>query len=111
MIVIFCQSPINPKQPDEMYQAEANAARSAGMEVRLIDFEALVCDGNVEKALRSIPKTAAFAAPAVYRGWMMTPEQYLTFYRGLSGLGLPLINQPQEYKYCHYLPEWFMTAL
>lgn len=89
-----------------MYQAEADAARSAGMDVLLIDFEALVHDDNVERALRSIPKSSSLATTAVYRGWMMTPEQYLVFYRGLSERGLSLINPPQEYKHCHYLPEW-----
>jgi hypothetical protein len=87
-----------------MYQAEADTARSAGMDVRLMDFEALV-SGNMERSLRTIQKSSSIA-PAVYRGWMMTPDQYAAFYNGLSALGVCLINQPQEYKYCHYLPEW-----
>ena len=97
---------MTPKAPDEMYQAEFDAARSAGMEVRLINFEALVNEGNVGKALQSILQSPDYEKTAVYRGWMMTPDQYLAFYNGLSELGIRLINQPEEYKYCHFLPDW-----
>ena len=105
MIVIYCQSPINPKQPDEMYEAEAEAARSAGLAIRLIDFEALVHEGNIEKALRSVPSSES-RLPAVFRGWMMTPETYEVLFKALTQRGVYLVNEPAEYKHCHNLPEW-----
>jgi hypothetical protein len=105
MIAIFCQSPFNSRKPDDLYQVGCEAARAAGMDVHLVDFEALIRDDNIEKALRAISKSSDSVA-AVYRGWMMTPDQYLLFYNGLSALGVSLINQPEEYKHCHYLPEW-----
>jgi hypothetical protein len=61
--------------------------------VRLIDFEALIQDGSIERALRSIPRSSDLALPAVYRGWMMTPDQYLAFSEGyLSGGSISSTN-------------------
>lgn len=105
MIIVFCQSPINPKQPDEMYQAEIDAARTLGLATRLINFEALVHEGNLDKALRSIPASEA-RLDAIYRGWMMPPEIYTSLFKGLCARGIYLINEPADYKHCHFLPEW-----
>lgn len=105
MIVVYCQSPIDRKQPDEMYQAEADASASIGFARRLIDFEALVSEDNIEKCLRSIPDSAVRLI-GVYRGWMMSPSNYEKLFNGLAAKGITLINSPKEYKHCHYLPEW-----
>lgn len=88
-----------------MYQAEVDAATSIGFATKLIDFEALVNDNNVPKCLSAIPTTEEklFAA---YRGWMMSPTNYQKLFDGLAARGITLINTPEQYKYCHYLPEW-----
>jgi len=41
----------------------------------------------------------------VYRGWMMTPEQYTILHDALNARGVRLINDPAAYRHCHYLPE------
>lgn len=40
----------------------------------------------------------------IYRGWMMKPEMYQTFYRLLDEIGIVLINSPEEYEKYHTLP-------
>jgi len=41
----------------------------------------------------------------VYRGWMVTPDQYRLLYEALGAKGLRLLNDPAAYRHCHYLPE------
>nr|WP_262896868.1 ATP-grasp domain-containing protein [Fulvivirga sediminis] len=35
----------------------------------------------------------------------MTPSEYQSFYDELLNKNIKLINSPEEYKHCHYLPE------
>lgn len=44
---------------------------------------------------------------AVYRGWMLTVEQYRGLYDALAARGTRLVNTPEEYRHCHWLPESF----
>ncbi|MEO0338928.1 MAG: ATP-grasp domain-containing protein, partial [Bacteroidota bacterium] len=41
----------------------------------------------------------------LYRGWMLRPEKYAELYQGLLQKNIQLINDPEEYRHCHYLPE------
>jgi hypothetical protein len=37
---------------------------------------------------------------------MLTPSKYARLFEQLQAKGLRLINEPQAYRRCHYLPEW-----
>lgn len=102
--IIFCADPFNPRQPDEMYQAEVDAAKAVGLDYVLIDFEALVNDQDPIRAVRRVTAEEEGQA-SIYRGWMLKPPQYNQLYEALLNKGIRLINDPQAYKYCHYLPE------
>lgn len=41
---------------------------------------------------------------AVYRGWMMKPEQYETFYNQLQERGICLVTDPEAYTTMHVFP-------
>ena len=41
---------------------------------------------------------------AVYRGWMMKPEQYERFYEELRRNGIELVTTPREYALMHVFP-------
>jgi hypothetical protein len=64
--------------------------------------------GNVDSALKRVrpneEKDIGF-----YRGWMLKPSQYETLYNSLLKKNIELINNPREYKFCHYLPESYET--
>ena len=45
-----------------------------------------------------------YAGDCIYRGWMLTPEQYSLLYNTLSDRGITLINSPYEYNACHLFP-------
>ena len=104
MKIIFCEDPLNHKQPDDMYQPEAEAAKLAGFDVELINFEALVYDKNPSYATRRISPTPSLTS-AIYRGWMLKPIDYRYLFQHLYRKGIQLINDPIAYQHCHYLPD------
>ena len=104
MKIIFCTDPLQPASPDRAYDAEVEAARAANLEFELINFERLVGDDNALAAVRRI-RARETPEIALYRGWMLRPQIYQKLYFALQELNLTLINDPQSYRHCHYLPE------
>ena len=104
MRLIFCADPLDPKSPDYDYQAEAVAATGIGINYDLISFEALVNNGDVQKAVRRVADGSG-AEPVIYRGWMLTTAQYEELYSALESKGVHLINNPAAYRHAHHLPE------
>ncbi|WP_293037735.1 MULTISPECIES: hypothetical protein [unclassified Moorena] len=81
------------------------AAQLAGFITSLFSFEDLT-DGKVGRALRYV-ENAEVEELAIYRGWMLTPSSYGLLYHGLLKKNIKLVNTPAEFKYCHYLPEYY----
>ncbi|MBV9790608.1 MAG: ATP-grasp domain-containing protein [Chloroflexi bacterium] len=104
MKLVFCAAPFAPTLPDSAYADEVTAARAAGFDTVLIDFEALVNDRDVRAAVRRVQPSDQ-PTPALYRGWMLKPALYAELYDALQDRGLLLINDPAAYQHCHYLPE------
>ena len=104
--LVFCADPLNKRQIDAVYESEAAAASTQGLAYNLLDFEALVDDGNAVHAVRRV---AVQPQPerGIYRGWMLRPEQYALLFSALGDRGIKLINDPDAYRRCHYLPEWY----
>ncbi|MEK8016009.1 MAG: ATP-grasp domain-containing protein, partial [Candidatus Parabeggiatoa sp.] len=104
MEIIFCADPLSSKSVDSDYVHEAKAAATCSLSYSLISYEALVSDNDINGALTRMTKTMPFR-PALYRGWMMTPEKYTVLYHALEHYGIKLINTPTQYQHCHHLPE------
>lgn len=104
MKILFCADPLHPTQPDAMYAAEVAAAEAAGLSYHLINFERLVQEKRPLAAVADVPSDGA-PDSAIFRGWIMRPENYEALYEALQHKGLTLINSPAAYKHCHYLPE------
>ncbi len=104
MRIIFCSEPFLPAKPDSTYEKEVVASAKVGLVSDLINYEALVDQGKRSAAVRRV---RAVEPPelAIYRGWMLTPEQYSVLFAALSERNLILINTPEQYKHCHYLPD------
>lgn len=103
MRIIFCDSVFDQKLVEPDYEEEEKAAIKHGFETSLISFEELT-SGNIEKSLRLI-KVAKTTEIAIYRGWMLTVSQYQELYAGLKDKNIELINTPEKYQHCHYLPD------
>ena len=104
MTIIFCADALQPQNPDRAYNAEVEAARSAGLPCEIISFERLTRDDDAEFAARRV-RARQTPDLAIYRGWMLTPDQYRALYDALKARNLLLINTPDAYRHCHYLPE------
>jgi hypothetical protein len=101
MRVIFCDNLIDRKvDPD--FEEEYKSAIEQGFQVSLISFEDLN-DLNIAKSIARIRESEELEL-AIYRGWMIQPDKYELFYQGLLKKKIRLINTPDEYRTCHYLP-------
>ncbi len=96
---IFCNHPLYPKRVDKDYEEEFQAA---GLEhaCALFSYE------NLEIGKLSL-YGEDISGLTIYRGWMMKPELYRTFYDKLEAKGIILINTPEEYERYHMLPGWY----
>ncbi len=103
MRIIYCDSVFDNKVIEPDYEEEKKSAINTGFEFSLISFEELT-DGNIATALRFV-KEVESKEFGIYRGWMLTPNQYKKLYDGLLKKNIELINSPTEYKHCHYLPD------
>lgn len=103
MHLIFCADPFDPGRPDEAFAAEAHAASDVGLPYYLMSFEALVDEGRPDAAVRRVPSVSE-PELALYRGWMLQPEQYAQLYTALQERGYQLVNTPAAYRHCHELP-------
>jgi hypothetical protein len=104
MKLVFCSDPVNPRQPDETYRAEAAAAERLGVPFSLVDHDALTHDDDPARAVRRVSQQPQ-SGLALYRGWMLTPHQYRLMYEALDARGVRLLNDPAAYRHCHHLPE------
>ncbi len=103
MKVIFCDSVVDHKTVDPDYLTEWETCKTVGASASLISYEDLTA-GNALRAIRFVTESETIEQ-GVYRGWMLTPEHYMDLYEALLSRNIRLINSPEEYKHCHYLPE------
>ena len=103
MRVLFCANPIQATEVDPDYVGEAEAARAAGLDVGLVDFEALVA-GDATRAVRRVP---AGEDLALFRGWMLRPDQYQALHEALAARGVTLLTTPAMYRHAHHFPETY----
>lgn len=104
MFMVFCCDPMNRRAVDHDYQDEFQAAEQAGFDTALISFEELTCSGNAAQAVARVPAQER-DSPALYRGWMLTPDQYAGLYASLAQRGVRLLTSPDAYRHTHWLPE------
>ncbi len=102
-IILFPCDPLNPRQVEPDFEPERYAARVVGLETALVDHSR-VLDGAAVAAVARVPEGAR---TAIYRGWMLKPNQYEATHSALVSRGIALINSPQQYRACHYLPEGY----
>lgn len=106
MRIIFSGDPFQPKLPDDAYTREAAVCEQLGIPWFPINFEAIVYEQDRTQAVRRVP-VAETEELAIYRGWMLTPTQYEMLYEALLARRVRLVNTPEAYELCHYLPRWY----
>jgi len=69
-----------------------------------LDLHALL-EGDADRALVAIPEWGHLRL--LYRGWMLTGEEYEALDEALGERGHALMTTPAEYAAAHYLPNWY----
>jgi ATP-grasp domain, R2K clade family 2 len=102
--ILFCESSIDSNKVDEDFEDQFIAAKENGFDILLFNFEYLTSNEKYSLATKRI-KPNDKLVHAIYRGWMLTPTQYLILYNDLLSKNYKLINNAVEYQNCHYLPD------
>lgn len=103
MILLVPADVIHPSRVDEHFAAEADAARAAGMDVALVDHDALTRPDDADEAVRRVRARGE----AVYRGWMLRSDQYAAFDQALRRRNVTLRTSAEQYRRAHELPRWY----
>jgi hypothetical protein len=104
VILLVPADVFRPRQPDEHFAAEAAAATEAGIEVAVVDHDALGERGGAEAAVVRVP---SHSGEAVYRGWMLRSSQYTAFAQALTDRGVRLRTSADHYRRGHEFPGWY----
>ena len=85
---------------DADMRKEYEAAVETGLfDVILFDYDAWFNNGRLR-----LNKPLDMMRRAIYRGWMMKPEQYESFYKALLQSNIRLVTKPEEYNALHMFP-------
>lgn len=106
-LLLVPSDPFVPPVPDEHFMREAEAARQAGMEVAVVDHDAILA-GEVRAAVRRVPASDGEQV-AWYRGWMMPFAAYARLDAELGTRGVRLVTDSTTYRCAHELPGWYGT--
>lgn len=99
-IILFPSSFSSVTKVDEDLQKEYDAVLATGLfEVALFGYDKWFQEDKL--VVRDAPKEERLA---VYRGWMMKPEQYERFYTLLLDKNIRLITEPEQYRRMHIFP-------
>ena len=99
-LIIFPSSYFSANEIDEELTAEYNSAIDTGLfDTVLFSYDKWFNNGKL-----LLNKDFTEMHYAVYRGWMMKPEQYESFYNELLQRNIQLITKPEQYKLFHIFP-------
>jgi ATP-grasp domain, R2K clade family 3 len=102
MRFLFPSDYFNPKQVDEAYSEQADCLRKMGFETSVIAIDALATG-----AYRISPIPNSETTIIVYRGWMITPDDYSQLVSVVKRTGSEVLTSCDEYIATHYLPNWY----
>jgi ATP-grasp domain, R2K clade family 3 len=92
--IIFPAYPDTPRKLNPYFQAEVNAAQSAGFGISIASDE--TTSGGVRI-------TNLTAQDYLYRGWLVKPA----YYQEMSELVKPFLNSHQDYMSSYNFPNWY----
>ena len=104
-MILFCNDLLEFRKVDPDFKTEWLHAQEAGFTTGLISYESLL-EGDMAKCLQLVEQSETEQL-AIYRGWMLKPERYSALYASLLRKGIRLLNSPESYIHCHYLPYSF----
>ncbi len=99
-LILFPSSFFSITKVDEDLQKEYEAVLATGFfDVALFDYDKWFNED--ELVVWNAPDEVYLA---VYRGWMMKPDQYVRFYNLLLEKNIRLVTEPEHYRLMHIFP-------
>ena len=102
-LIIYPSSYFNEKKIEEDYKNEYDAANGL-FQAALYGYEKWHSAGKLSLHYLSDLRKTPGTVYAIYRGWMMSPDEYSAFYSALQSEGIQLITDPESYKTVHCFP-------
>ena len=98
--ILFPSSYFTIRKVDEDLQTEYEAVHSTELfDVILFSYDKWFNEGKL-----ILNRQTDSPVSAIYRGWMMKPEQYTAFYHQLFKQNIKLITPPSSYELLHIFP-------
>ena len=99
-MILFPSSYFDVNQVDEDMQQEYDAAVETGLfQIALFSYDRWFDENKL--IVKGAPE---IEHRAVYRGWMMKPEQYRQFFERLLEKNIRLVTRPEQYELMHVFP-------
>ena len=98
--VLFCR-PGRGSALEDDFEIEADVVDALGFATHVIDVD-LVVDDEAERATERLPMDLG---PLLYRGPILTAEEYEALFDALLERGAQLVTSPSEYEHGLYVPE------
>ena len=106
-VIVFPSDYYDCTKVDPDMKREYDAVIATGLfRVVLFDYSSWFEHGRI--VLNELPENEM---TAVYRGWMMKPDQYREFYQMLQENKLHLITSPEQYEKMHVFPNAYIYAI
>ena len=105
-MILFPSSYFSISKVDEDLQQEYDAVLATGLfEVALFSYDKWFDEGKL--VVKDVPDEEHLA---VYRGWMMKPDQYERFYNELLVRNIRLVTEPEQYRKMHIFPNVYESV-
>lgn len=101
MRFLFPSDYFNAKKVDEAFSEQVDCLRNIGFETSVISLEALASG-----SAKIFPQPDS-ASKLIYRGWMLTPDDYSLLVNVVVNSGAEVLISRDEYLATHYLPNWY----
>jgi hypothetical protein len=102
-ITILFGRPHVPQAAEDRFELEALAAEELGIESYAIPLDPVV-NGEPERALRRLPRGRH--RRWLYRGWMLSEEEYTGLYDAMQERGEELVVDPESFAEAAYVPSY-----
>lgn len=102
-VTILFGRPHVPQLAEDRFEIEVDAAEELGIESYAIPLDPIV-NGEPERALRRLPKPRH--RTWLYRGWMLSEEEYTALYEAMADRGEELLVDPESFAEAMYMPNY-----
>jgi hypothetical protein len=101
-ISVLFSRPRGELAQNDGFEHEWAAMSWLDVESHVVDIE-LIVDGDADVACEDLPRRRTW----LYRGYILTEEEYETLYDAVADRGGRLVVDPHEYASALYVPEWY----